>query len=85
MFAPYMIASITNGMHVRSWTSAPFQALFDRYISCWREDNFSLRYAIALPQEKEASDVSNARRLRDACLSFCWKYQAAGTEGWDST
>ncbi len=49
MFAPYQIDSITNGVHAATWVSAPFQKLFDRYIPGWRQDNFSLRYALSIP------------------------------------
>ncbi len=49
MFAPYRIDSITNGVHVATWTSQPFQDLFDKYIPGWREDNFNLRYALSIP------------------------------------
>jgi glycogen phosphorylase len=49
MFAAYIIDSITNGVHVATWTSHPFQKLFDQYIPGWREDNFSLRYALNIP------------------------------------
>ncbi|HUV38662.1 MAG TPA: alpha-glucan family phosphorylase, partial [Planctomycetota bacterium] len=48
MFAPYVIDSITNGVDAATWTSKPFQELFDRHISGWREDNFSLRYALGI-------------------------------------
>ncbi len=49
MFAQYQIDAITNGVHAATWTSPPFQALFDRHIPGWREDNFSLRYALSIP------------------------------------
>ncbi len=49
MFARYKIDAITNGVHVPTWTSPPFQALFDRHIPGWREDSFMLRYALAIP------------------------------------
>src|SRR5712671_260194 len=45
MFPGAAIEAITNGVHAGTWTSAPFQQLFDRYISSWREDNYSLRGA----------------------------------------
>ena len=32
MFPQYAIESITNGVHARDWTSAPFRQLFDRHI-----------------------------------------------------
>lgn len=51
MFAEYKIDSITNGIHVASWTSPPFQELYDRHIPGWREDNSCLRYALNIPQE----------------------------------
>ncbi len=49
MFAHYKIDSITNGVHAATWTSPPFQELFDRHIPGWRGDNFSLRFAHSLP------------------------------------
>ena len=51
MFASYVIDAITNGVHAATWTSQPFQTLFDQYIPGWREDNFSLRYALSIPQK----------------------------------
>lgn len=51
MFAEYTIDSITNGVHVPTWTSEAFAALFDRYIPGWREDSFSLRYAFGIPRQ----------------------------------
>lgn len=50
IFARYEIDSITNGVHAATWTSDPFQKLFDRYIPDWRRDNFSLRYALNIPK-----------------------------------
>jgi len=52
MYAPYRIDSITNGVHVATWTSQPFRDLFDKYIPGWREDNFNLRYALNIPEEE---------------------------------
>jgi len=48
MFAEYQVDAITNGVHAATWTSPAFQALFDRHIAGWREDNFSLRYALGI-------------------------------------
>jgi starch phosphorylase len=59
MFAHYVIDAITNGVHAATWTSLPFQRLFDRYIPGWREDNFSLRYALSIPPH----DVWDAHRI----------------------
>ena len=50
MFGGYSIEAITNGVRAATWTHQPFQELYDRYISGWREDNFSLRYAISIPK-----------------------------------
>ena len=58
MFAQYQIDAITNGVHAATWTSPPFQTLFDQHIPGWREDNFSLRYALSIP----SSEVLNAHR-----------------------
>jgi starch phosphorylase len=52
MFARYTIDAITNGVHAGTWTAPPFQELFDRHIPGWREDNFSLRYALSIPPEE---------------------------------
>jgi glycogen phosphorylase len=52
MFTGYQIDAITNGVHVATWTSQPFQKLYDRYIADWRQDNFSLRYAESIPKDE---------------------------------
>jgi starch phosphorylase len=52
MFAHYVIDAITNGVHAATWTSPPFQRLYDQYIPGWREDNFSLRYALSIPNHE---------------------------------
>ncbi|MBI4597854.1 MAG: alpha-glucan family phosphorylase [Candidatus Omnitrophica bacterium] len=64
MFARYKIDAITNGVHAATWTSPPFQQLFDRYISGWRGDNFSLRYALNISrQELWATHLQAKKRL----------------------
>lgn len=52
LFGEYPIDSITNGVHAATWTAPPFQALFDRHIPGWRQDNFSLRYALGIPRRE---------------------------------
>jgi len=52
MFAGYQIDAITNGVHVATWASKPFQELYDRHIPDWRQDNFSLRYAESIPKDE---------------------------------
>ncbi|MGE0124494.1 MAG: alpha-glucan family phosphorylase [Dehalococcoidia bacterium] len=65
MFPEYEIHQVTNGIHARTWTSAPFVALFDRHIPGWRSDPMMLRNAIALPP----ADVWDAHeRAKDALV-----------------
>jgi len=52
MFADYVIDSITNGVNAGTWTSKPFQDLFDKYIPGWKEDNYNLRYALNIPNKE---------------------------------
>ncbi len=52
MFAGYSIEAITNGVHAATWISEPFRKLFDRHIPIWRQDNFSLRYALNIPKQE---------------------------------
>ena len=52
MFADYAVDSITNGVHAATWAAPSLQRLFDRHIPGWREDNFSLRYAVGMPAEE---------------------------------
>jgi len=52
MFPQVPIEAITNGVHAVTWTALAFQQMFDRYIPTWREDNYSLRGALGLPQEE---------------------------------
>jgi starch phosphorylase len=56
MFPRYPIRAITNGVPAGTWTTAPFQQLYDRHIPEWREDNLYLRYAIGIsPDERRAT------------------------------
>src|SRR5450755_3777450 len=52
MFPQVPVESITNGIHAVTWTSPAFKELFDRCISSWREDNYSLRSALGMPPEE---------------------------------
>jgi starch phosphorylase len=65
MFPRYPIRAITNGVHATTWTSPPFQALFDRHLAGWREDNVYIRYAIkiALEEIREAHWQAKQRLL----------------------
>jgi len=64
MFAQYKIDSITNGVHAATWAAPAIQALFDRHIHGWREDNMSLRYALGIPK----LEVWDAHRLAKQAL-----------------
>jgi starch phosphorylase len=52
MFPGFHIDFITNGVHSAFWTSAPFKGLFDKHISGWRQDPFSLRYVLQIPRQE---------------------------------
>jgi starch phosphorylase len=62
MYAPYRIDSITNGVHVTTWTSPPFRDLFDKHIPGWREDNFNLRYSLSIPGQEIWEAHQQAKR-----------------------
>jgi glycogen phosphorylase len=62
MFAQYRIDAITNGVHATTWTSQPFQALFDEYMPDWREENFALRYALSIPPQDVWQAHDKAKR-----------------------
>ncbi len=64
MFAGYKIESITNGVHAATWVSPAMAELFDRLISGWRQDSFSLRSALAIPDD----NIWNAHRNAKASL-----------------
>jgi starch phosphorylase len=63
MFPEYPIHAITNGVHATTWTSSPFQELFDLHIPEWRRDNLYLRYAIGIPLEEIREAHARAKRL----------------------
>jgi starch phosphorylase len=66
MFGRYPIDAITNGIHVATWATPAFQALFDRAIPGWREDNASLRYALKIPRRSvQAAHLEAKRTLLD--------------------
>ncbi len=52
MFAGYTIDAITNGVHAATWVAPPFHKLFETHIPGWKQDNFSLRYALGIPREE---------------------------------
>lgn len=67
MFADYRVDAITNGVHAATWVAPPMARLFDRYIGDWRADNFSLRYALAIPTREIAAAH---HQCKEALLSY---------------
>ena len=52
MFPQHAIDAITNGVHAGTWTAPPMQAIFDRAMPRWRQDNLQLRYIIDVSAEE---------------------------------
>jgi starch phosphorylase len=52
MFPGHSIDSITNGVHSKTWVSEPFKKLFDKHMSGWYSDPYSLRSAFSIPKEE---------------------------------
>jgi starch phosphorylase len=61
MFPDYTIDAITNGVHAATWTAPALQAVFDRHLRCWREDNLKLRYAMDIPESEIAAAHLDAK------------------------
>lgn len=62
MFVGYKIDAITNGVNASRWVCPSFQELFDRHIPGWREDNFSLRYALSISCDEMTQAHQQAKR-----------------------
>ncbi|RPH66251.1 MAG: alpha-glucan family phosphorylase [Burkholderiales bacterium] len=62
MFAQYKVDSITNGVHAGFWIAPAIQAVLDRHITAWREDNASLRYALGIPRHELWAAHQNAKQ-----------------------
>lgn len=75
MFSSYDIDSITNGVHAETWVSGPIAQLFDRHIPGWRQDNFSLRSALSIP-DKEIWTVHQC--AKDAIVEYANREVNAG-------
>jgi starch phosphorylase len=69
MFSRYKIDAITNGVHAATWTASSFQQLFDRHIPGWREDNFSLRYALSISRSEVWEAHLSAKRELLHCVN----------------
>jgi starch phosphorylase len=66
----YQIDSITNGVHLSTWASPPFVALFDHHIPGWRTDNASLRNALRIPTDEiwKAHQAAKTRTIDEVNL-----------------
>ena len=62
MFPNYPIHAITNGVHAATWTSKPFQELYNRHIPEWKHDNHYLRYAIGISLDEIRQAHLKAKR-----------------------
>ena len=69
MFPNFPVDAITNGVHAGTWTSPPFQHLFDRRIPEWRTDNLYLRYAVGIPLQEIRSAHAEAKNTMIATLA----------------
>ncbi len=76
MFPGFNIKSIANGVHSYTWTSFPFQRLFDRKISGWREDPSLIREA----KYFNTSDLLDAHTISKSMLiEYINNYNCTGT------
>jgi starch phosphorylase len=66
-FHHYQIDHITNGVHLATWASPSFAAMFDRHVPGWREDNASLRAAVKIPNEEvwQAHQAAKTRAIEE--------------------
>ncbi|WP_455376073.1 alpha-glucan family phosphorylase [Kaarinaea lacus] len=62
MFEGYHIDSITNGVHLYTWTSKPIRELFSKHIPDWRNDNAGVRYAVSIKDDDIWSAHQQAKR-----------------------
>ncbi|MCC5862182.1 MAG: alpha-glucan family phosphorylase [Gammaproteobacteria bacterium] len=62
MFAEYSVDAITNGVHAATWIAAPMAAVLDRHVAGWQADNYSLRYALAIPLAEIAEAHAASKR-----------------------
>jgi starch phosphorylase len=67
LFPEHPIGAITNGVHSGTWTAPVFRELYDRHIPEWREDSFSLRYALGIPLEaiRQAHSEAKQRLIKE--------------------
>ncbi len=77
MFPGYDISSITNGIHSFTWVGTSFKKLYDEHIPAWRNDPFSLRYALSIPRD----EVWNAHQeAKKTLIDYVNNKQNAGMD-----
>jgi starch phosphorylase len=69
MFPGASISAITNGVHAGTWTSQPFQELFDRRLPGWRRDNWQLRQAVGIPLHEIGEAHAAAKHALIDCIA----------------
>lgn len=75
MFPGYSIDSITNGVHIATWASKPFQRIFDKHIPGWRSDPYILRSAFSM----DKNELWNAHKeAKEELINFVNKRTNAG-------
>jgi glycogen phosphorylase len=62
LFPGYDVHAITNGVHAMRWTSAPMQALFDRYIPQWAHEPELLVRALRIGDADIAAAHAQSRQ-----------------------
>ena len=63
MFPGYSINSITNAIHSSTWVAPSLKTLYDKYITSWANDPFSLRYALSIPKQEIWDAHQQAKRI----------------------
>lgn len=66
MFKRHEIHSITNGVHIKTWLSKPFQDLFDKEIPTWRNNSEDLKQVFKITYKKirDAHDVGKKELIK---------------------
>src|SRR5690606_25579979 len=80
MFNGWAIQSITNGVHASTWVAPAMARVLDRRAPGWRQDNLSLRSAVAVPLEEIRAAHQESKRDLCAALSEVVK-GAQGAKG----
>lgn len=67
MFNGVSVDYVTNGVHLPTWAAPSLQALFDKYLTGWREDNSIMRGALGIPKPEvwEAHQAAKARLIEE--------------------